>query len=51
VLGWGPAEFRQATIRDLFDAIEGWREAHGTGGKPVSHMTRQRVDELKALYG
>jgi hypothetical protein len=43
-------QFRQATPRDLMDALRGWREANGV--KPQgSGMTRKRMDELKAQYG
>lgn len=50
MIGWGPAEFRAATIRDLADAIEGYREKNGLK-KVKNPMTRGRLDELKRLYG
>jgi len=43
-------QFRQATPRDLMDALAGWREANGVKPKGQG-MTRERLEELKAKYG
>lgn len=53
VLGWTPAEFHNATIRDVADGLKGWMEANGHTPqvKDDGRMTRSRLDELKARYG
>lgn len=53
MIGWSTEEFRDATIRDLCDALEGWREMNGV--KPAagagSPFSRERLDQLKKQYG
>ena len=54
VLGWSAAEFADATMRDLSDGLDGWKEANGSGDAKetgTGNMTRTRMEELKAQYG
>ncbi|MBN8994346.1 MAG: phage tail assembly chaperone [Rhizobiales bacterium] len=48
LLGWGPAEFREATMRDLFDGLNGWMEANGA--QPPEGVSADELDALMARY-
>jgi hypothetical protein len=48
LLGWGPAEFSAATMRDVFDGLDGWMEVNGA--KPPDTISRDDLEELKARY-
>lgn len=48
VLGWSPAEFREATMRDVVDGLSGWLEARGR--RPSAPPTRAEIEILKARY-
>jgi len=43
-------QFRQATPRDLMDALAGWREANGSGKAAIKPPTRAELEDLKARY-
>lgn len=46
MLGWPPGSFRRATLRDLHDALAGWREKNGQS--PA--LTRRELRELFEAY-
>lgn len=51
MLGWKPADYHAATIRHLFDALEGWNEAQGGGRKGKNAPSAEEVAELVKRYG
>lgn len=45
VLGWTPDAFWRASLAELFAAIDGWSEAHGSSGiKPEAPS----LEEIRA---
>lgn len=51
MLGWTPDRFAAATVRDLFDAIAGYRERHGLDGDADRGVSEQQLAELVAAHG
>lgn len=49
ILRWSPQAFREATIRDLFDGLAGYAEAHGAS-EQLAPFTREDLEELKERY-
>ena len=51
VLGWSPADFANATIRDLSDGMAGWARANGAEENTKVAPTDDEMEWLLKNYG